>query len=365
MLAVDVQQRLGTFELDARFASAAPVTALFGRSGAGKTRLVNAIAGVARPDRGTIRFGDSTFFDSVQGIHMAPEDRRVGYVFQDGLLFPHLTVAANLDYGARNRARPAGPASPIARDHVIELLGLVLLLHRKPRDLSGGEKQRVALGRALLSQPRLLLLDEPLAGVDSGRKSEILAYIEKLRDEFGLPIVLVTHAIDEVVRLADTLVLIDEGRVQAAGAVEEIMGRLDLAPLTGRHEAGAVIDARVASHDTHYELTHLAFSGGSLAVPRVIAAVGDAVRVRIRARDVSLALDAPQGLSIQNVLPATVESIRDESGPIVDVRVLAGESPLIARITRQSLDRLRLAPGQRVHALVKAVSLDRRSVGYS
>ncbi len=363
MLRVDIRQRLGGFELDAQFTSEVPVTALFGRSGSGKTSLVNAIAGVSRPDHGSIRFGDTTFFDAARRIDLPPEARRVGYVFQDGLLFPHLTVAANLDYGARGR--PGPDSKPIARDHVIELLGLVLLLARKPRDLSGGERQRVALGRALLSQPQLLLLDEPLAGVDGGRKAEILAYIERLRDEFRLPIVLVTHAVDEVVRLADTLVLVDEGRVQASGAVEDIMGRLDLAPLTGRHEAGAVIDAKVSSHDTHYELTHLSFSGGTLAVPRVIAAVGDAVRVRIRARDVSLALEAPQGLSIQNVLPATVESIRDETGPIVDVRVLAGESPLIARITRHSLDRLRLAPGQRVHALVKAVSLDRRSVGYS
>jgi molybdate transport system ATP-binding protein len=359
MLNVDIEQRLGAFQLGARFSSDAPVVALFGRSGSGKTSIINAIAGVSRPSRGHIRFGGDTLFDSQQGIWVAPEKRRIGYVFQDGLLFPHLSVEANLHYGNHHRDNGIDPVK------VIELLGLDTLLKRKPGALSGGEKQRVAIGRALLSQPRLLLLDEPLASLDGARKSEILSYIETLRDEFHIPIVMVSHAIDEVVRLADTMVLVDEGQVKAMGAVDDIMGRLDLAPATGRHEAGAVIDTQVAGHDTQYELTRLAFTGGELVVPHVAATIGERVRVRIRARDVSLATEPPRGVSINNVLAGTLVEIRDEPGPIVDVRISVGDAALIARVTRLSLDRLQLKAGLPVYALVKAISLDRRSVGYA
>lgn len=359
MLSVDIEQRLGAFQLDARFASDAPIVALFGRSGSGKTSIINAIAGVSRPSRGHIRFGTDTLFDSQQSLWVAPEKRRIGYVFQDGLLFPHLSVEANLHYGNHHQQHV------IDAGKVIELLGLSALLKRKPGALSGGEKQRVAIGRALLSQPRLLLLDEPLASLDGARKGEILSYIETLRDEFHIPIVLVSHAIDEVVRLADTMVLVDEGQVKATGTVDDIMGRLDLAPATGRHEAGAVIGTEVAGHDAQHELTRLTFPGGELIVPHVAAAVGERVRVRIRARDVSLATEPPRGISINNILAGTLAEIRDEPGPIVDVRVLVGEATLIARVTRLSLDRLQLQAGLPVYALVKAISLDRRSVGYA
>ena len=358
MLAVDIEQRLGAFTLAASFQSTAPVVALFGRSGSGKTSIVNAIAGVSRPDRGAIRFGDTTLFDSARKLWVPPEQRRIGYVFQDGLLFPHLNVQSNLFYGDRGGAG--------ADSHkIIDLLGLGDLLRRRPMTLSGGEQQRVAIGRALLSRPRLLLLDEPLASLDGARKSEILSHIEMLRDEFRIPIVLVSHAPEEVVRLADTLVLVDEGRVKAVGDVDEIMGRLDLAPATGRYEAGAVIETVVESHDAQYELTRLSFRGGELTVPRVAAQSGERVRVRIRARDVSLALTAPEGISINNVLAGTLVEIRDEAGAIVDVRVAIGEATLMARITRQSLDRLALKTGQPVFALVKAISLDRHSLGYA
>lgn len=360
MLSVDIEQRLGEFHLRARFRSAAPVVALFGRSGSGKTSIVNAIAGVSTPERGLIRFGDTLFFESATGHALPPEARRVGYVFQDGLLFPHMSVAANLRYGQR---RADGRA--IDEAQVISLLDLAPLLGRKPAALSGGEKQRVALGRVLLSRPRLLLLDEPLASLDGARKAEILHYIERLRDQFHLPIVLVSHALDEVVRLADEMVLIDRGTVTAHGTVDEIMGRLDLAPATGRYEAGAVIETRVDAHDARYELTRLVFDGGELVVPRVDAGIGVRVRVRIRARDVSLATREPRDLSIHNILAGRLVEIRDEPGPIVDVRVQVGEAALIARVTRQSLDRLGLAPGQPVFALVKAISLDRHSVGYA
>jgi molybdate transport system ATP-binding protein len=361
MLDVDIEQQRGAFTLKAAFESNARVTAFFGRSGSGKTSIVDAIAGVSRPDRGHIRVAGTTLFDSARGLWVPPEARRIGYVFQEGLLFPHMNVENNLFYGSR----PPSAHAPIASGKVIALLGLEALLKRKPGSLSGGEKQRVAIGRALLSQPQLLLLDEPLASLDGARKGEILNYIEILRDEFRLPVVLVSHAPDEVVRLADTLVLIDEGRVRAVGDVDEIMGRLDLAPATGRYEAGAVVETRVASHDARYELTRLAFAGGELTVPRVAAQIGERVRVRIRARDVSLATEAPRGISINNMLAGTLSEIRDEPGPIVDVRIAVGEAVLIARLTRQSLDRLALKPGLPVYALIKAISLDRHSVGYA
>ncbi|HEX9390533.1 MAG TPA: molybdenum ABC transporter ATP-binding protein [Usitatibacteraceae bacterium] len=362
MLEVDVEQRLGEFELRATFASEAPVVALFGRSGSGKSSLINLLAGIARAGRGRIVFNNEVLLDTAAGIEVPPEARRIGYVFQDGMLFPHLNVRHNLEYGEK---RVATSDRYIDRDKVITLLGLEELLERKPVNLSGGEKQRVAIGRALLASPRLLLLDEPLASLDSIRKSEILQYIELLRDEFRIPIVFVSHAVEEVTRLADEIVLLDRGRVTATGSVEAIMGRLDLKPLTGRYEAGAVIEAMVASHDMANDLVSLSFNGGSFVVPGVGALVGERVRLRVRARDVSIATSQPRGISILNTLPGRVIEISDETGPIVDVRIRIGEAVLIARITRYSARQLSLAVGLPVYALVKAISLDRHSVGFA
>ncbi len=362
MLEVDLQQRLGDFELRAKFASNAPVVALFGRSGAGKSSVVNLLAGIAKADHGRIALNGEVLLDTACGIDVPPEARRIGYVFQDGMLFPHLSVRRNLAYG--EKLVTAGDRY-IDRDKVITLLGLEEFLERKPANLSGGEKQRVAIGRALLTSPRLLLLDEPLASLDSTRKSEILQYIELLRDEFRIPIVFVSHAVEEVTRLADEIVLLDRGQVTATGSVEAIMGRLDLKPLTGRYEAGAVIEAVVASHDIANDLVTLAFNGGSFIVPGVGALIGERVRLRVRARDVSIATSKPSGISILNTLPGTLIEISDESGPIIDVRIRIGEAVLIARITRYSARQLSLAVGLPVYALVKAISLDRHSVGFA
>ena len=362
MLEVDVEQQLGDFTLRAKFASAAPVLALFGRSGSGKSSLVNLLAGIARAGRGRIVLNDDVLLDTAAHIEVPPESRRIGYVFQDGMLFPHLNVRRNLEYG--EKLVPAADRY-IQRDKVITLLGLEDLLERRPANLSGGEKQRVAIGRALLRSPRLLLLDEPLASLDSTRKSEILQYIELLRDEFLIPIVFVSHAVEEVTRLADEIVLLDRGQVTATGSVEAIMGRLDLKPLTGRYEAGAVIEAVVATHDITNDLVSLAFNGGNFVVPGVSALVGERVRLRVRARDVSIATSKPSGISILNTLSGTVIEISDESGPIVDVRIRIGEAVLIARITRYSARQLSLAVGLPVFALVKAISLDRHSVGFA
>ncbi len=362
MLEVDVHVRRGDFRLEAAFSSDAPIVALFGRSGSGKTTVVNAIAGIVRPERGRIVIGGRTLFDASRGIDLPPESRRVGYVFQDGLLFPHLTVRANLAYG--EKLTPAAERF-VERDKVIALLDLAALLDRDPAGLSGGEKQRAAIGRALLASPRVLLMDEPLASLDAPRKAEILAYIELLRDELRLPIVYVSHALEEVTRLADRVVVISAGRVVAEGSVAEVMGRPEFAPHTGRFDAGAVIDARVASIDEDYGLTTLAFDGGELVVPNLDALPGEPVRARIRARDVSLAIARPEGLSIRNVLEATVRSVSGEFGAIVDVSLAVGATQLLARITRKSADELGIVAGRRVHALVKAVSIDRRSVGFA
>ncbi len=362
MIDVDVSRRLGTFEVDVAFRAEAPVVGLFGRSGSGKTSLVDMLAGIARPRRGHIVVDGQTLFDAARGIDVAPERRRLGYVFQDDLLFPHLNVEANLLYGYR-RAPPA--ARVIAVEHVVDLLGLRDLLRRLPDALSGGEKKRVAIGRALLAQPRLLLMDEPLASLDVQRRDEVLRYIELLRDDLAIPIVYVSHSVAEVTRLADTVVLLADGKAIAVGDVESVMSRIDLRPQTGRYEAGAVLDTTVAAHDTAYELTTLRFDGGELVVPSVQGLVGERVRVRIRARDVSLALARPQQLSIVNVLEGSVVAFSVEDGPIVDVQLKIGEASLLARITRRSRDQMRLATGQRVYAMVKAVSFDRRSVGYA
>jgi len=362
MIDVDIEQRLGAFALAVAFRAEAPIVGLFGRSGSGKTSVVNALAGTSRPQRGRIVINGETLYDSARGIDLPPDKRRLGYVFQDGLLFPHLDVEANLLYGLHRAPAAARFIDPA---HVVELLGLSALLRRLPDKLSGGEKQRVAIGRALLAQPRLLLMDEPLASLDVPRQSEVLRYIEQLRDDLHIPIVYVSHAVGEITRLADTVVVLADGKALASGPVDDVMGRIDLRPHTGRYESGAIVEAVVAAHDLYYGLTTLRFAGGELIVPNVEALVGERVRVRIRARDVSLAVARPAGLSVLNVLSASLLAISAEEGPIVEVQLQIGQARLLARITRKSLHELALREGQQVYALIKAVSLDRRSVGYA
>ncbi len=359
MLDVDVKRRFGDFRLEARFQAEGGVTALFGRSGSGKTSLVNLLAGLERPDDGRIAVDGQVLFDAEKAINVPPERRRIGYVFQEARLFPHLRVRGNLTYGMRLVA-PAERHQDF--DSVVALLGLEPLLERRPQALSGGEKQRVAIGRALLTSPRLLLMDEPLASLDVPRKEEILPYIERLRDELNMPIVYVSHIMQEVVRLADTMVLLSDGRVAAIGGVEELTGRLDLKPLTGRHEAGAALSVTVSGSDEAFGLSELSFNGQRLLVPRVDMAPGSRLRIRIRARDVALSVTPPEGTSILNVLEGVVREIEPGDAPQVDVLLDVG-SPLIARITRRSVHALDLVPGKTVYALIKAVAIDRQSQG--
>ena len=296
-LSVEVEHAQGAFRLAASFSAPAGVTALFGRSGSGKTTLVNVIGGLVRPDRARVAVRGKTLVDTRAGILVPPHRRRIGYVFQEARLFPHLSVRQNLAFGRWFAPRrEAGPDF----GQVVDLLGIGHLLARRPSGLSGGERQRVAIGRALLAKPRLLLMDEPLASLDEDRKAEILPFIERLRDEASIPIVYVSHSLPEVARLADTLVILDEGRVTAMGAAPDMLGRLGV--LTGSRDAGAVLPATVAAHDRAYGLTTLSTPAGELHIPLIDRPVGSHLRVQVSARDVMLSLARPVGLSALNVL---------------------------------------------------------------
>lgn len=360
-LTVNVEKRLGAahFALDAEFQSEGRVTALFGRSGAGKSTLVNLIAGLLRPDRGTIRIDETTLFDDSAGIDVPIHRRRVGYVFQEARLFPHLSVGGNLLYGRRFAARVD---HWVTLEEIVDLLGIRALLERRPSSLSGGEQQRIAIGRALLSNPRLLLMDEPLASLDQERKGEILPYIERLRDRMSMPIVYVSHAVDEVSRLADTVVLLNAGKVDAVGSVNDVLGRR-MEVLDDVTEAGVVLAAKVVSHDRANGVTHLDHPAGALSIPIVALSVGSQARLRIRARDVALSVGAPGRISIRNRLAGTIIEMSESMPPSVAVHLDIAGDPLIASLTRDAVRDLDLKLGDRVTALIKSVAFDPLSVG--
>ncbi len=354
---IRLYHRLGGFQLDARFSFGdAPVTtALFGPSGAGKSTIINAIAGLIRPQSGRIVLAGETLLDTEAGIFVPAHLRRVGVVFQDARLFPHLSVRGNLLYGWR-RAPQKADAARI--DPVVALLQLGPLLERRPRTLSGGERSRVALGRALLMNPRALLLDEPLAALDATRKTEILPYLERLARETKIPILYVSHSLDEVARLAHRMVVLNEGRVAAEGSLFELTSRLDL--VAGRHLVpGAVLEALIARHDEAHGLTELSLGEDRLVVPAIAREPGDKVRIRIDAEDVMLALERPGSVSANNILPAQVAAIA-EDGFNADVQLLLNDAKLVARITRRSLERLALKPGVKVFAVIKSVTVGGR-----
>ncbi len=358
MLELAVRGSLGGFTLDAELSvPEVGVTALFGRSGSGKTSLLNMVAGLCRPEAGRIVAGGRVLFDSQAGIDVPPERRRIGYIFQEGRLFPHLTVRGNLVYGMR---RAPSAERYVELDQVVALLGIDTLLDRRPPSLSGGEKQRVAIGRALLASPRLLLMDEPLAALDEPRKAEILPFIERLHAEIEVPIVYVSHAIDEVLRLADTLAVIEAGRILAVGPVEELTSRPDLAESAGFGDVGTVLSATVARHDPALGISELATPAGTFRVGLLAAAEGAIVRLRLRARDVALALAPPAGLSVLNVLAGTVAAIEPRSEGTVEVAVeVAPGVRLWSEVTRLACRNLDLAPGCAVHALIKSVAVER------
>ena len=337
------------------------ITALFGPSGCGKTTVLRALAGLERAS-GRVALGAAVWQDDARGRFVPTHRRPIGYVIQEAALFPHLSVRRNLDYGRR---RIAPPLRRIDMEQATDLLGIGRLLDRAPATLSGGERQRVAIARALLTSPQLLLMDEPLAALDAQRKAEVLPYLERLHVELAMPVVYVTHAMDEVVRLADHLVLMEAGRVRAAGALTELLARSDL-PLADADGGGTVLEARVQGHDERFDLTRLDIAGGMLWVGRVAQPAGATVRVRVLARDVSVVRGPPGDTSILNVLPVTLLGWHGDAATAL-LSLAAGHGDdagragarLLARITRRSLETLQLRPGERLYGQVKGVSLMR------
>ncbi|MBU0498925.1 MAG: molybdenum ABC transporter ATP-binding protein [Gammaproteobacteria bacterium] len=327
------------------------VTAVFGPSGCGKTTLLRAIAGLEFCQGGYLRVGGAVWQDGRQ--FLPPHKRPIGYVFQEPSLFDHLSVRRNLEYGLK---RLKASARKVPLDQAVGLLGIGHLLERRPHQLSGGEQQRVAIARALAVSPALLLLDEPLAALDMTRKREILPYLESLHRELAIPVLYVSHSRDEVARLADHLVLLEDGRIQAAGPVGELFSRLDLALAHGP-ETETLIEAVVARHDEEFELTYLDFPGGRIAVARNPLPPGSLARLQIQARDVSITLARQSNTSILNIFPAAVDEICKEGPAQVTVRLMVGPVPLLSRITRKSAADLGLKPGKPVFAQVKSVAL--------
>ena len=332
------------------------VTALFWPSGSGKTTLLRCIAGLERAPDGVLQVNGAVWQDDAKRIFLPTYQRPLGYVFQEASLFPHLDVRRNLEYGMK---RVPASERRVSLEQAIELLGIGALLAQKPVTLSGGERQRVGIARALSVSPKILLMDEPLAALDLARKQEILPFLERLHDELEIPILYVSHAPDEVARLANHIVVMDGGRALANGPLSETLARLDL-PIRLGEDAGVVIDANVGARDETWHLLRADFAGGSLWVRDTGAAVGEPVRVRILARDVSLAWVRPDHTSILNQLPGTIVALADDAHPsLALVRIQVGDTPLLARVTKLSAETLGLAPGKSVWVQVKSVALMR------
>lgn len=352
-LRVAAKHRFGHFSLKAEFEAAGGVTALFGRSGSGKTSLMRIIAGLVRPDEGQVVFDGHVLLDTRGHTFVKPHQRRFGYVFQEARLFPHLSVRRNLSYG---RWFSPHPLRRDEFDRVVELLGIENLLDRSPDRLSGGEQQRVAIGRALLSAPRLLLMDEPLAALDEERKGEILPYLERLRDEAGVPIIYVSHAVAEVARLADRVVLLQEGQVKAVGDPNSVFASRGRSALD-RREAGSVLVGTVESCDPNTGIASVRLKQRALLLPQTGLGLGQVVRLHVPERDVMLSTIEPQGLSALNVLPGVITSMAEDDGSVV-VTVSCGGDEISARITSFSAQKLELLVGQQAFAVIKSVALE-------
>lgn len=354
-ITISTRKQRGPFQLSLEVNTPhSGVVALFGRSGCGKSTAINLIAGLLKPDSGRIQLDDTVLFDSSAGIDVPAEQRQIGYVFQNSRLFPHYTVAGNLRYGLQ-RSRSA--VQHIQLEHIVALLGLEALLQRHPRDLSGGEQQRVALGRALLSQPRLLLLDEPLASLDQARRDEVLPYLQRIRDELRIPMIYVSHQFEEVVRLASHVVLLDRGQVLDQGALTEISLRPELRQIIGAEAIGAVVEASVQSVDAANGLAQLQLGHGQISVDAHGLSMGQQVRLQLLARDLILALEPPRALSVRNILHGVVAEVRADDANATLVAVDVGTVILLARVTNSAARDLQLRPGVKLWVLVKAITL--------
>jgi molybdate transport system ATP-binding protein len=359
MIDVDIQRTLGAFSLNVAFKNGEGITALFGQSGSGKSLTLNIIAGLMWPDTGHVRLNGEALVDTQQDVFVPVSRRRIGLVFQDSNLFPHLSVKQNLLYG--RWFAPRG-AEQISFDAVIETLGIGKLLARPPAKLSGGEKQRVAIGRALLSCPRLLLFDEPLAALDMQRKLEIMPLIEKVRDEFKVPIVYISHAVEEVVRLASCVVLIEAGKVKFVGDPAIAFNRLANTPIEDRFDQSSILTAEVLSPPNMHGLTELDHPGGRIWIMGPVGSVGERVRVVVKATDVVLSRVRPEEISVRSILVGRVSNIRRD-GPLATVEIeLPGGSFLLATITEGALENLPLAFGSNVYAMFKSAALDEHSI---
>jgi len=353
MLSIIARKRRGAFELDASFELPTPgVVALFGRSGCGKSTLVNIIAGLLRPDFGRVALEGTVLLDTARQIDVPPEHRRIGYVFQEARLFPHLGVAANLRYAQRRAAAP----SFVSLDRVVELLDLAPLMNRRTHQLSGGERQRVAIGRALLTQPALLLLDEPLASLDASRREEVLPYLETLRDQLAIPMVYVSHNFDEALRLATHLVLMESGKTTAQGDIGEMSLNPGVRAIIGADAVGAIVEGTVLGADAS-GLTRVRVGHGELKINTDMLAVGAKLRMQLLARDLIIAAEAPRRLSVRNSLPGIIKTVTDDADNSDLVGIDIGGAIITARVTKAATRDLGLVPGLNVWALVKAVSL--------
>ncbi|OCH47737.1 molybdenum ABC transporter ATP-binding protein ModC [Vibrio cyclitrophicus] len=361
-LVLQYQQQLGEtfFDIDLELPSSG-ITAIFGRSGAGKTSLINAISGLKQPDKGLISVSGTTLFDSKNGVNLPTHQRNVGYVFQESRLFPHMKVTANLKYGMKR-------SDQAHFDQIVSLLSLGLLLDRYPARLSGGEKQRVAIGRALLSKPSILLMDEPLASLDLPRKREVMPFLENLSETVQIPIIYVTHSLNEILRLANHLVIIEQGKVISSGVTEEVWASRAMQPWQSFSEQSSLFEATLAEHNDDYALSRLMLGKStSLWVQKVSSEIGASVRLQVRANDVSIALEQPQSTSIRNILPVTIRSVEthqqgsNKQSVAVELELEPG-CYLWATITLWALDELNLEIGQQVYAQIKGVSVTQRDI---
>lgn len=358
VLCAHIKHRQGDFGVNAKLSVRQGTTALFGRSGSGKSTIVHALAGLIRPEAGRISLHGRVLFDSEAGVFVPPHERRIGVVFQDSRLFPHMSVKDNLNYGARfNRAA----LDAAGRNRLIDLLGLGALLKASPETLSGGEKQRVALARALISGPEMVLMDEPLAGLDVPRKAQILPYLEHLCREGGPAIVYVSHDMNEVARLADDMAVVQAGEIRAQGALEQIMSDPAHVPLIGTQDAGSVLRGRIVAH-TEDGLTEVRLGAQSILVPHVRGDVGMMVRLRLKAQDVMISLNAPEGLSALNALETVVETIREGQGPGYALGLKTGEDRFVVRLTARAMSQLQVREGQTVWAVFKASAVAPASI---
>ncbi|MCL4105180.1 UNVERIFIED_CONTAM: hypothetical protein GTU68_018887 [Idotea baltica] len=354
MLDVTLSHRFEGFDLDVAFQAPSGITAIYGPSGSGKSTIVKSLAGLLRPEKGRISLGDRVLFDTDRKLSLPMSKRRIGVVFQEGRLFPHMGVEQNLTYGQKHKT---GARSADLRQ-IIDLLGIDHLLARRPATLSGGEAQRVAIGRALLSAPDLLLMDEPLASLDAGRKAEILPYLERLRNTIGLPIVYISHSLEEVARLSTTLILLEDGKVVRAGSTKELLGDPELVSYLGEDQAGGFIEGIVVGKNQDDGLVTLKTGGGSLYVPNVMAQPGTTLRVRISMHNVTLFTEDVPRSSALNMLQGQVEHI----GPLSDHEMIVvlgiGSDRLLAKVTQRAVQSLNLGQGSRCHAIVGSVKVD-------